>query len=73
MNDLKSKIQEIRNNIKKLEKEIGLEKKRLEMEELNEKMSRPDFWRVPEAAADVLKRAKELKSEINFWMGIENN
>ncbi|HPD55510.1 MAG: peptide chain release factor 2 [Candidatus Paceibacterota bacterium] len=71
MNDLKSKIQEIRNNIKKLEKEIGLEKKRLEMEELNEKMSRPDFWRVPEAAADVLKRAKELKSEINFWMGIE--
>jgi len=27
MNDLKSKIQEIRNNIKKLEKEIGLEKR----------------------------------------------
>jgi len=43
MNDLKSKIQEIRNNIKKLEKEIDLEKKKLELEELNKKMSRPDF------------------------------
>ena len=71
MNDLKSKIQEIRHNIKKLEKEIDLEKKKLELEELNKKMSRPDFWKVPEETVDILKRVKELKGEINFWMELE--
>ncbi|HOK20592.1 MAG TPA: peptide chain release factor 2 [Candidatus Paceibacterota bacterium] len=71
MNDLKSKIQAIRNNLQQLEKQVDLEQKKSELEELDQKMSRSDFWGIPEQAADSLKKAKELREEIKFWSEME--
>lgn len=45
--------------------------KKAELEGLEERMNRPDFWNDPKGAGQVARQARSLKETISSWEGLE--
>ncbi|MGI8930611.1 MAG: peptide chain release factor 2 [Candidatus Limnocylindria bacterium] len=50
---------------------LDLANKATELEELTERSAEPDLWADPEAAQVIMRRAEELRAEIESWRSLE--
>lgn len=48
-------------------------KREQELNELNARMARSDFWHDPDTARHIAKRAEQLRTELNEWSQLESN
>ena len=71
--DLKSKIEELKTEIRRLGGIFGVEEKKIRVKELEFEFSDPDFWKNRETADAKIKEIGELNELIKKINEIENN
>ncbi len=71
MENLIKKIDNLREDIVKVEKILGIEKKKSKFRELNHLMSEKDFWQDNDRAIKISQEAENLKSDIDRFEDIE--
>lgn len=68
--DLAARIRHLTERVGVLIETRNLPQKKQTLLELQEASSHQDFWKDPKKAEVVLRRAKELEDEIQYWEGI---
>ncbi|MFH0779493.1 MAG: peptide chain release factor 2 [Parcubacteria group bacterium] len=67
MQDIINRIKELKSRFDKARPIIGIDKKRSALIELQEKMSRPEFWQNQDEAKKTSQSASETEKEIGDW------
>ena len=73
MHELQKELHILLDRIQEATSQLDIETKAKEVEELEAKMQRPDFWRDPELAAKQSKRHAHLQKQVETWQGLERD
>lgn len=68
MEPLDQKVKTLKNDLDQASKKIRLHQKQSELDEYNEQIANPDFWKDAKEAAEVSKKQSALKQEIDPWL-----
>lgn len=69
--EFSTRLNEIGVNVENLKKKLDIESKKKRLEELQLKMSSPNFWNNREEALQVVEELKILKEDIDDWCSIK--
>lgn len=72
MENLIKKLNDLRKNIVRIKEILNIEKKKVQLDELNVLISQPDFWNSNSLAVKISQRAENLKTEIHRFSDIES-
>jgi len=67
MQEIQKQIKQLEEEVKNLGQMLNVESKRIQVKELQLKMSEPDFWTDSKQAARVIDSLKEVKSDVDDW------
>jgi len=72
MEELQKKIKELAQKIENSVKKLKLEDKEIELKEIKEQMSAPDFWNNQNKAKTISLKFNTLEKLLNTWNGLLN-
>jgi peptide chain release factor 2 len=72
MEELKRKLANLKEEIKKLKHTLAVKGKMERVQELQLQMSQPDFWQDQKKAGQVIEELKSLKSDVDSWEELNN-
>ncbi|NQT28122.1 MAG: peptide chain release factor 2 [Candidatus Omnitrophica bacterium] len=67
MQEIKKQIDKLEEEVKNLARMLNIEPKRIQVKELQLKMSEPNFWADSKETASVVASLKEVKSDVDDW------
>ncbi len=73
MRDLINNIENLRLKVDQTYNILQIDKKVLELKDLQNKMNKSDFWNNYEQAKQISKQASELEQEINIWQNLRKD
>lgn len=73
MNDLIKELKLLKDRITTAMSQLDIETKQASLGELEEQMSRPDFWDNPDEAAKLSKQHSDAKKQVEFWKQLEKD
>jgi peptide chain release factor 2 len=70
--EIKKQIEELEEKVKNLGELLGVSQKRAKVQELQLRMSAPEFWVDAKSAARVVEELKDYKNDIDGWDNLNN-
>ncbi len=67
MQELKKQIDELGEDVRSLREILKIELKRVQIQDLQTKMSEPRFWEDSKSATEVVAALKDLKGDVDDW------
>jgi peptide chain release factor 2 len=71
--EIVSRLGELQSKIAEAWRLLSLENKKTELTDLEQKMSRPDFWQNQTRAQEVSRQHDELKNETELWIKLKKD
>ncbi len=73
MHELQKELQILLERIQEAARQLDIDSKAKEAEEIELEMQSPDFWNNPELAARQSKRQSHMQKQVDTWQGLESD